>query len=214
MIFFLLKPCLWCKNTPGQMPPEGITSHSDNYCSYYPANRGRPPNVPNVRLGPQYVRIVTFTGGRSEDVRIWSSFWRSLAVVLRTSTFGPLFDVRWRTFWGRPLTSAFGPLFDVRRTFVRSSRFRPSSAISITLEKSSRPCVGFYHQTTVYCHVHSFTCYSLYLIFYSFYFLYTSLVMFSTIFALSMEQTWLTFHCWLYTLCIIVYVTNKPWNLN
>ncbi len=22
MIFFLLKPCLWCKNTPGQMPPE------------------------------------------------------------------------------------------------------------------------------------------------------------------------------------------------
>ncbi len=38
MIFFLLKPCLWCKNTPGQMPPEGITSHSDNYCSYYVLN--------------------------------------------------------------------------------------------------------------------------------------------------------------------------------
>ncbi len=88
-----------------------------------------------------------------------------------------------------PLTSAFGPLFDVRRTFVQTSRFRPSSAISITLEKSSRPCVGFYHQTTVYCHAHSFTFYSLYLIFYSFYFLYTSLVMYSTIFALSMEQT-------------------------
>ncbi len=38
MIVFLLKPCLWCKNTPGQMPPEGITSHSDNYCSYYVLN--------------------------------------------------------------------------------------------------------------------------------------------------------------------------------
>ncbi len=30
MIFFLLKPCLWYKNTPGQMPPEAITSHFDN----------------------------------------------------------------------------------------------------------------------------------------------------------------------------------------
>ncbi len=34
MIFFLLKPCLWYKSTPGQMPPDCITSHSDNYCSY------------------------------------------------------------------------------------------------------------------------------------------------------------------------------------
>ncbi len=34
-----------------------------------------------------------------------------------------------------------------------------------------------------------------------------------TIFALSMERTQLTFHCWLYNLCIVVYVTNKTWNL-
>ncbi len=47
--------------------------------------------------------------------------------------------------------------------------------------------------------------------FYSFYFMHTSLVLYSTIFALSMERTWLTFHCWLYTLCIVVYVTNKTW---
>ncbi len=52
---------------------------------------------------------------------------------------------------------------------------------------------------------------SLYLIFYSFYFMHTSLVLYSTIFALSMERTWLTFHCWLYNLCIVVYVTNKTW---
>ncbi len=43
--------------------------------------------------------------------------------------------------------------------------------------------------------------------------MYTPLVLYSTIFALSMERTWLTFHCWLYTLCIVVYVTNKTWNL-
>ncbi len=24
----------------------------------------------------------------------------------------------------------------------------------------------------------------------------------------------LSFHCWLYSLCIVVYVTNKTWNLN
>ncbi len=52
---------------------------------------------------------------------------------------------------------------------------------------------------------------SLYLIFYSFHFMYISSVLYSIIFALSMERTWLTFHCWLYTLCIIVYVTNKSW---
>ncbi len=55
--------------------------------------------------------------------------------------------------------------------------------------------------------------YSLYLIFYSFYFMYTSLVLYFSIFALSMERTRLTFHCWLYNLCIVVYVTNKTWNL-
>ncbi len=44
--------------------------------------------------------------------------------------------------------------------------------------------------------------------------MYTSLVLYSTIFALSMERTWLTFHCWLYNICIVVYVTNKTWNLN
>ncbi len=48
---------------------------------------------------------------------------------------------------------------------------------------------------------------SLYLIFYLFNF--NSSVLYSIIFALSMERTWLTFHCWLYTLYIIVYVTNK-----
>ncbi len=29
-----------------------------------------------------------------------------------------------------------------------------------------------------------------------------------------MEQTWLTFHCWLYTLYIIVYVTNLELELD
>ncbi len=28
-----------------------------------------------------------------------------------------------------------------------------------------------------------------------------------------MERTRLSFHCWLYSLCIVVYVTNKTWNL-
>ncbi len=55
---------------------------------------------------------------------------------------------------------------------------------------------------------------SLYLIFYSFYFMHTSLVLYSTIFALSMERTRLSFHCWLYNLCIVVYVTNKTWTWN
>ncbi len=58
-----------------------------------------------------------------------------------------------------------------------------------------------------------FIFYSLYLIFYSFYFMYTSLVLYFSIFALSMERTRLSFHCWLYNLCIVVYVTNKTWNL-
>ncbi len=43
------------------------------------------------------------------------------------------------------------------------------------------------------------------------------LCLYSIIFALSMELTWLTFHCWLYILYIIVYVTNKnleSWILN
>ncbi len=45
--------------------------------------------------------------------------------------------------------------------------------------------------------------------------MYTSLVLYSTIFALSMERTRLTFHCWLYNLCIVVYVKIKleTWNL-
>ncbi len=70
--------------------------------------------------------------------------------------------------------------------------------------------------STAYCHAHSFIFYifySLYLIFYSFYFMYTSLVLYFSIFALSMERTRLSFHCWLYNLCIVVYVTNKTWNL-
>ncbi len=43
--------------------------------------------------------------------------------------------------------------------------------------------------------------------------MYTSLVLYFSIFALSKERTWLSFHCWLYNLCIVVYVTNKTWNL-
>ncbi len=40
--------------------------------------------------------------------------------------------------------------------------------------------------------------------------MHTSLVLYSTIFALSMERFHLThIHCWLYNLCIVVYVTNK-----
>ncbi len=39
MIFFSSQTLtVVCKNTPGQMPPEGITSPSDNYCSYYVLN--------------------------------------------------------------------------------------------------------------------------------------------------------------------------------
>ncbi len=63
-------------------------------------------------------------------------------------------------------------------------------------------------KSTVYCHADSFIFCSL--IFFI-HFMYTSFVLYSIIFALSMERTWLTFHCWLYTLCIIVYVTNKSW---
>ncbi len=43
--------------------------------------------------------------------------------------------------------------------------------------------------------------------------MYTSLVLYFSIFALSKERTRLSFHCWLYNLCIVVYVTNKTWNL-
>ncbi len=58
-----------------------------------------------------------------------------------------------------------------------------------------------------------FIFYSLYLIFHSSYlYVYFPCVVFS-IFALSMERTRLSFHCWLYSLCIVVYVTNKTWNL-
>ncbi len=47
------------------------------------------------------------------------------------SAFGPLFDVRWRMLGGH------SPEPVCER--------RPSSAVSNkTLEKSSRPCVGFY----------------------------------------------------------------------
>ncbi len=44
--------------------------------------------------------------------------------------------------------------------------------------------------------------------FFLIHFMYISSVLYSIIFALSMERTWLTFHCWLYTLYIMVYVTN------
>ncbi len=48
-----------------------------------------------------------------------------------------------------------------------------------------------------------FISYFLFILFYVY-----SLVLYSTIFALSMERTRLTFHCWLYNLCIVMYVTN------
>ncbi len=69
--------------------------------------------------------------------------------------------------------------------------------------------------STAYCHAHSFTFYILFFIsFFSFIlsYVYFPCVVFS-IFALSMERTRLSFHCWLYNLCIVVYVTNKTWNL-
>ncbi len=98
--------------------------------------------------------------------------------------------------------------------------------IFLWLAASCQPCSTCLHiplctvmlilifNSTAYCHAHSFIFYSLYLIFYSFYFMYTSLVLYFSIFALSMERTRLSFHCWLYNLCIVVYVTNKTWNLN
>ncbi len=70
--------------------------------------------------------------------------------------------------------------------------------------------------STAYCHAHSFTFYILFFIsyiFHSSYLMFTSLVLVFSIFALSMERTRLSFHCWLYSLCIVVYVTNKTWNL-
>ncbi len=65
--------------------------------------------------------------------------------------------------------------------------------------------------STAYCHAHSFTFYILFFISYFSFILsyvYFPSVVFS-IFALSMERTRLSFHCWLYSLCIVVYVTNK-----
>ncbi len=72
--------------------------------------------------------------------------------------------------------------------------------------------------STAYCHAHSLIFYILYSVLYILFFIYFTLcilpLLYSTIFALSMERTWFTFHCWLYNLCIVVYVTNKTWNLN
>ncbi len=99
--------------------------------------------------------------------------------------------------------------------------------IFLWLAASCQPCSTCLHiplctvmlilifNSTAYCHAHSFIFYILflYLTFYSFYFMYTSLVLYFSIFALSMERTRLSFHCWLYNLCIVVYVTNKTWNL-
>ncbi len=69
--------------------------------------------------------------------------------------------------------------------------------------------------STAYCHAHSFIFIFLFFISYFSFILsyvYFPCVVFS-IFALSMERTRLSFHCWLYSLCIVVYVTNKTWNL-
>ncbi len=72
--------------------------------------------------------------------------------------------------------------------------------------------------STAYCHAHSLILYILYSVLYILFFIHFILcilpLLYSTIFALSMERTWFTFHCWLYNLCIVVYVTNKTWNLN
>ncbi len=72
--------------------------------------------------------------------------------------------------------------------------------------------------STAYCHAHSLILYILYSVLYILFFIHYILcilpLLYSTIFALSMERTWFTFHCWLYNLCIVVYVTNKTWNLN
>ncbi len=76
--------------------------------------------------------------------------------------------------------------------------------------------------STAYWHAHSFILYILYSVLYILFlfilfYAYFPCVVF-TIFALSMERTWLTFHCWLYNPCIVVYVTNRTWtwtwNLN
>ncbi len=71
--------------------------------------------------------------------------------------------------------------------------------------------------STAYCHAHSLILYILYSVLYILFFIHFILcilpLLYSTIFALSMERTWFTFHCWLYNLCIVVYVTNKTWNL-
>ncbi len=69
--------------------------------------------------------------------------------------------------------------------------------------------------STAYWHAHSFILYILYSVLYILFlfilfYAYFPCVVF-TIFALSMERTWLTFHCWLYNPCIVVYVTNKTW---
>ncbi len=71
--------------------------------------------------------------------------------------------------------------------------------------------------STAYCHAHSLILYILYSVLYILFFIHFILcilpLLYSTIFALSMERTWFTFHCWLYNLFIVVYVTNKTWNL-
>ncbi len=65
-------------------------------------------------------------------------------------------------------------------------------------------------KSTVYCHAHFYILYFvLYILFFTYFILCIfPLCLYSIIFALSMERTWLTFHCWLYILYIIVYVTN------
>ncbi len=88
-----------------------------------------------------------------------------------------------------------------------------ANQLSVPINRQNRLIGLPLFNSTAYCHAHSFIFYSLYLIFYSFYFMYTSLVLYFSIFALSMERTRLSFHCWLYNLCIVVYVTNKTWNL-
>ncbi len=51
---------------------------------------------------PHLVLFLTFAGSRFEDVHIWSSFWRSLADVLRTSTYVRIWSSFWRSQDIRP----------------------------------------------------------------------------------------------------------------
>ncbi len=140
---------------------------------------GTSPDVPNVRvrsrstvrccdrphLGPPFWR--RSLGGRFEDVHYrphWSSFWRS----------------RLATFWGRVHLRPHLVLF-----LGRSQGHSPNVPVSALIchfhntWKSGRPCVGFIIRLQ-YTVMHILLHFILYILFIHS-FLYTSLVMYSTI---------------------------------